>query len=348
MRKTVAIIFGGEGKERDVSTVSARTLSTFIDKSLYAPLLVFIAPSGEWYILPDTPSAEADVSLASATPTFPVRLGGKSGLHTPSGIAQIDLAVIALHGDFGEDGVIQGLLTAANIPYIGQSVYASAMTADKSYTKLVAERLGIPTAEWILLNGESVETAVLLAEKELAYPVFVKPTRLGSSIGASPAHSKEELILAYNRAKELDCGPILIEKLRSVKYEVECAYLNIEGKPHLRCGVLCSDGSFYDFGAKYKGHASPSVLEAENLPSDLISLVENYSILLIDFLGLKSLSRIDFFVDVNNCVLFNEINTIPGMTPTSLYPKLTEQMGLKKGEFINLLIKEAITNDRHI
>ncbi len=328
-KKTVAVIYGGEGAEHDISVKSAESLLDFIDTELYSPLPVKIERDGCWYI----------VQGESKIPTYPALIDGVGSLKCETDALQIHAAIICLHGDFGEDGVIQGALCAAHIPYIGQDTHAAAMTADKAFTKLAAERLGIPTAKWHLSVNETAEEAKKAA-RGIGYPVFIKPARLGSSIGAYPVLCEAELDGAYEKCAALSSGRILMEQRIDVSFELECAYLNDGEARFSPYGQILTDGSFYDFSTKYIAASDSCRTSAafDGSCNKIYSEAIRYSRLLVEFLGIRQLARIDFFVTREGVLVFNEINTIPGMTKTSLYPILTEQMGLGRGEFINRLL----------
>ena len=347
MKQTVALIFGGEGFERHISELSAENLYRAIDKTLYDVLLVGISPRGEWYFCDGNVQKLRNGEWLSDSrelfPTYPVKLRERSGLLSEGEILDIACAIPCLHGDGGEDGIIQGALRAAHINYVGQDVYASAMTADKAYTKTVAEHLSIPTAKWTLLTTSDVKEAARTAE-ELGFPLFLKPARLGSSIGAHPVRDLKDFLDAFLDAREYD-ERILCEELIPIKYELECAFLKTESKTHIApFGRISADG-FYDFGTKYESKGSPKI-DADGESEYVTDLAHEYSERLADFIGLSDLGRIDFFVSTDGKLYFNEINTFPGMTAKSLYPRLTERMGLLPGEFINQLIEAKI--DRHI
>ncbi len=340
MKKTVALIFGGEGCEREISRLSAKNLAELIDKTKYELIFIHIDEGGGWHF--------ADkAEFQSLNNTFPAKLGEESGFISKNGLIKTDCAIPCLHGDFGEDGVIQGALTAAHIPYIGQDVFASAITADKAYTKLMAEHIGIPTANYIVCSESDPYNARLAAEKNLSYPMFIKPARLGSSFGASPVYCEGEFISAYNSAKAYS-DKILIEELVEFEYELECAYFN-DGAPLVSVGGrVLSGGKFYDFGAKYKGDNSPKTEVGSGKSPAVEKMAREYTLALAEAVGICHISRLDFFVDKDGNLYFNEINSFPGMTDTSLYPRLTVDAGLKSGEFINRLIAAVCSDDRSI
>ena len=337
MKKRVALIYGGEGAERDISKNSAKNLCSQIDKDKYDVLSIEILENGNW---------NAVTENGKYIDTYPIMLGGVSGFLLNGKILQTDCAIPCLHGDFGEDGVVQGALIAAHIKYVGQDVYASAITSDKAYSKLVANSLGIPTANWIASDG-GTDTAKAKAEASLSYPMFIKPARLGSSYGAAPVRSEEDFKSAYAYARSFD-KRVLIEELIDFDYEVECALFDAGERKISAGGRVLSGGRFYDFDSKYNAHLSPCTEAESGVFPETEKIITDYTEALADFIGIKHVSRFDFFVTRDQKVFFNEINAFPGMTATSLYPKLTEDMGFHPGEFINLIIESVCGNDRDI
>ena len=326
MKATIALIHGGEGYEHDISVLGANNISKMICREKYDVLPVLIDKRGEWLI------------DGGKTSVFPVLLGGKSGLISDSAFIPIDLAIPLLHGDHGEDGEVLGALKSAHIKFIGCGILPSALTADKISAKLIASSIGIPTADFVFSTDKNCDKIVLQAEKALAYPMFVKPSGLGSSIGISKAHNRKELISAYERALKYS-ERILIEKAVEVKCELECAYLGVFGKHLYRVGKVISDGKFYDFDKKYLSYTETSA-DIEN--EEVAIAVTKAADKLREVIGAGGLARFDFFLANDGTILFNEINTFPGMTKTSLFPALTVGMGFSEGEFINRLIEEAL------
>lgn len=330
MKKRVALIFGGEGSEREISELSAQNVDSLIDKSLYDVVYIEISGNAQWYI------KKGGVK----TPTFPVMLDGKSGFYDGGRILEVDCALPCLHGDFGEDGVVQGALTLAHIKYIGQDVYASALTSDKAYTRAVSDSLGIPGAKWLLSTENEPCVARGRAEEQIGYPMFIKPARQGSSFGSHPVYSNLDFDSAYNDAKRYG-NRVLIEELVDYKFELECALFENKKQIFSAGGRILSDGDFYDYNSKYDKNSSPKTEAQSGIFPRAEALAIEYSKRLADFIGIKHISRFDFFVTSDERVYFNEINVFPGMTKTSLYPLLTEDMGLRRGDFINLLISEV-------
>ena len=349
MKKRVALIYGGEGYERTISELSAENLFEFIDKDKYAVLRIKIEEDGAWYTLPPYSEEYPELSGMGRTAAFPVKMGKESGFLTEGGlIISVSTAIVCLHGNLGEDGVIQGALSAAHISYIGEDVYASAATNDKVYSKLMAESLGIPTARWMLADREQKDKSRTLAEEKLGYPMFIKPARAGSSYGAHPVYEKSEFNDAFDDALRYD-SRVLIEELVPICYELECALFDDGQSRRISpAGRVLSDGKFYDFEAKYRGISSPKAETAAGKNPETEEKIIGYTTELADLIGIRDLGRFDFFVTADDKIYFNEINAIPGMTKTSLYPALTETMGIGRGEFINLLIEKKCRNDRRI
>ena len=335
MKKSVALIFGGEGCERDISISSAQSIYEMIDKEWFSVLPVYISENGDWYAQREMPRGEIPRDI----PTFPVRIDGRSGFLVKGHVGSVSVALPILHGEYGEDGVIQGALEAAHIPYIGCDVITGAVTSDKAYTKALAASLGIPTANWIASDGHTRDEIKALAEESFGYPMFIKPARRGSSIGASRVDSAEDFYPAYDAAAIH--GRVIVEQFIPVKYEVECGFLALgEGLLINPGGTIDTNGDFYDFDAKYNGIRSPKTSHGSPLTPEREQIADMAK-RLAAALDMRHIGRLDFLVSVTGDIYFNEINTIPGMTSASLYPGITEDMGLGTGEFINRLIDEA-------
>ena len=342
MKKNIALIYGGEGRERGISMLSARQIYALIDKEKYDVIPVYISVNGNWYF----PGADpcGNLPTAGASPTYPVRLHGISGFLSGSGILPVSVALPILHGDFGEDGIIQGALETAHIKYVGCKTAVSSVCADKAYVKAIAESLSIKTAKYVIERSsghEAMKRAEELAEERFGYPMFIKPIGLGSSIGASSVRTKDEFDKAFISAARHGAG-VLIEELIDVACEVECAALYYGERGVFSAGgIIRTDGKAYGFGEKYMSLGKITVTHTkENYEGR--AEIEDAAKRLAEAIGITGLSRIDFFVTREGEIYFNEINTMPGMTKNSLYPVLTEDMGYSAGEFINLLIDGAI------
>ncbi len=335
MKKSVALIFGGEGCEREISVRSARNIYEMIDREKYSVLPIYISESGDWYAQREMPSGEMSYDI----PTFPVRIGGKSGFLVKGHVGTVSVALPILHGEYGEDGVIQGALEAAHIRYIGCDVISGAVASDKAYTKSVAESLGIPTAKWVSSDGLSREEIKKLAEEKFGYPMFIKPARRGSSIGASRVDAEEDFYPAYDAAAHH--GRVIVEEYIAVSHEVECGFFSLSGKTHVHPGgTIDTHGAFYDFDTKYTATDGVKTSHGAALTPERAKIAD-MARRLAAALDMRHVGRIDFLVGEGREIYFNEINTIPGMTKTSLFPLITEDMGFEKGEFINRLIEEV-------
>ena len=331
-RKRIALIYGGQGSEREVSLSGAEFVSENIDTEKYIPLFIRIEKSGEWVI------SEGGSERA----TYPVRLGGLSGFLDGEKIIPVYAAFPLLHGVFGEDGRVQGTLDCAGIRYVGCGALAGAIAFDKIYTKIIAEAIGIPTVRWIARSDGTapleIEEAALAAERQIGYPMFIKPSAEGSSVGASVIYSREDFATAYANARAH--GRVLIEALVQDKRELECAALITEGKILLSYpGEVVSQG-FYSYDEKYSDASHTEVLARAELDKVKTELILDYSKKLCEELSLSGLSRIDFFLSGGK-IYFNEINTMPGFTQSSLYPRLMGTLGIEPKELISRLIEEA-------
>lgn len=371
---TVALLFGGMGKEHAVSVAGAENLISLIDRRRFRILPVLITESGRWLIGRECDSSPAKMdaearksekksrnssekrdtgspkgenpSLTAVLPT--AERGG--GLKTDSGFIRLDLVIPLIHGNLGEDGTIAGLLGGFGIPFIGSGVTAGAVAGDKILTKMIAERLGITTAPWCFGQGASdKEAARARAESEFGYPMFIKPAHLGSSIGVSRVNNPDEFSAAYDTATSLD-ERVLIEKALSVECEIECGLAELGGRKELtKIGEIRTRGGFYDFETKYSGDGRAEVIFPSPLDSDYGDAARRAAKMLTDAIGLSGISRIDFLLTADGELYFNEINTIPGFTKSSLYPKMLSSIGLTPRAFISRLLSENITkNDRRL
>ncbi len=341
-----ALLFGGRGFEHDVSVNGAEYAFRKIDGSLFEILPIYIRKSGEWVINEN----QSNISLLtnSSSPkidVIPAINDGRGGLLTQKGdFIPIDVAFPLLHGDFGEDGTPLGALENAKIPYIGCESVAGVLCYDKIYTKIIAEHLSIPTARWISPGKLSYEETLASAEEELSYPMFVKPARLGSSIGASAVRSRKEFKRAFEKAYKLGSGRVLIEELIEIDSELECGYYGSNSKElFTKIGeIRCSEG-FYDYDSKYISSGNSSVTSESSLDAVYGDQIRDYSKRLKDLIGICGISRFDFFLTRDKKILFNEINTLPGFTSSSLYPRLLESSGISVREALTeLLLDKAL------
>ena len=343
MTKTIALIFGGEGAEKSVSEKSAAALAESLTGKINL-LKIGIDPNGNWFLFDgDTNDIRRGEWLKSErlTPVFPARFKNESGFYKENGERiDVDMAFPILHGDFGEDGKIQGALNTAHINYLGSSVTASAITEDKAYTKIIAEYLSIPTLPWFIPSSKSKNEVRKEAERRFGYPFFIKPRALGSSIGASAVYSKKDFDASYELAMKSSDGFLMIETLAGIKCELEFALFD-DGKRRFisRAGAVYS-GGFYDFDSKYSNTDRVRTATRGFEDKKAEKKARAYARKIADFLSLGNLSRVDFFYTVSGEIYFNEINSIPGTTETSLYPKLVKEYGSFKSSFLEEFIND--------
>ncbi len=336
-----AVLFGGVGYERQISVLSAANFLRAAKDEGFSVLPVYIDANGSFYIY------EGDISALSADfapdyteliPTFPMQMGNLCGFYVDGKIIEVRLCVPVLHGDYGEDGIIQGLLQSARIPFAGADTVCGAVAADKAYTKAVAASVKVPVVESFVYNGgkENIDKCVLRAEKTLGYPLFVKPCRLGSSVGAGMAECREEFITALLSALDVS-ERVLIERAVIEKRELECAYLAIGDIRLITApGEAVSEKRFYDYDAKYKSSKTrlfPVADVDDNVKDKIISYTET----LADALSVRHIARFDYFLSADGEIYFNEVNTFPGMTEGSLYPAMLKEAGIDFRSFVRLL-----------
>ena len=331
MKKTVALISGGIGYEREVSLKGRDFLLSVIDRSKYGVIDIVIEKNGDWLLL------DRDRRI----PVYPVRLDGKSGFFDGKTVIGVDCAMPMLHGDFGEDGRIQGALEVAGIKFVGCKTLSGSLAADKILTKIVAERLGIPTLPWVMRcdGARGVCAARRIAEKTLGYPMFIKPSGLGSSVGAIPCPRGEGFESAYRFAASFS-DRILIEKMLTDKRELEVGVLIANGEEIITHPAEVVLEGFYSYEEKYLNKRTRLVPRAE-IDKMTAESIKAYSKMLVDALSLRHLSRIDFFLSDGKLYL-NEINTMPGFTGDSLYPVLMSEYGVSPSELLSRLFLDAI------
>ena len=348
---SVCILFGGISPEHEVSLRSAESVLNNMDKEKYEILPVGITMEGQWILFGGSdysmlPSGEwrthPDNRRAAISP---VRGQGLLSFEGDCVVRErIDVVFPVLHGENGEDGAMQGLLQMAGIPYVGPQVAASAVSMDKTLTKLVVDHAGVTQAAWQLVRrGEldnRMEQTLDLLEKRFAYPMFVKPAGTGSSVGVSKATERESLGRALLAAAAFD-EKVLVEEFIHGR-EVEVAVMGNDSPMASVCGEIDSGADFYDYDAKYITDTSVAYIPAR-IPEDVEETVREAAVKVYSAIGCKGLSRVDFFVTYeDNRVVFNEINTLPGFTSISMYPKLFAASGIPYSELIDELLKLAL------
>jgi len=324
----LGIIYGGISTEHDVSKMSAKSIISNLDREKYEIHEIYINQYGKWY--------ENDEEIYNLIWT----------------LKELDVVFPVLHGLGGEDGTIQGMLELLKVPYVGCGVLASSVGMDKVYTKIVFEKAGIPQAPYVYVKrkedeytiiNEKFEEEEFIIEKitsKLQFPMFVKPSNSGSSVGVKKASTNQELKIAIEYAGQYDTK-ILVEQGIEGK-EVECAIL--DGKEILAStvGEIMSAEDFYSFDAKYNMPESKTVIPAD-ITEEQIEEIRKLAVKAFKAIDGKGLSRVDFFVEKEtNKIYINEINTMPGFTKISMYPKLLEAVGISYSELLDKLIENAM------
>lgn len=347
MKKQVAVIFGGMSSEHEVSCVSVVNVVNGFDKDKYEVILIGITKEGKW-LLTDSLSRIQDGSWREGTQTAVISPDrSRPGIYVLKKDAyeykKIDVIFPVLHGKFGEDGTVQGLFELSGIPYVGCGVLSSSVSMDKISTKIFVEQLGIRQAKFvadIARDLSELDTTVQKVEKELGYPVFVKPSNAGSSCGVSKACDREELKKAVALAKEYDTR-VLIEEM-ICGHEVECAVLGGKEVRASKIGEVVAGAEFYDYEAKYHSEESKTVIDPQNISAEVKETVREDAVQIFQAVSGFGLSRVDFFIEKGtNDVVFNDINTLPGFTNISMYPMLWNDMGLTTTELVDRLIETA-------
>ena len=350
-KKCIAVIFGGKSSEHEVSRVSASYVISQIPTEKYEIVTIGITKEGRWFLYEGNTAAIADGSwekdenkrtafIAPAPSVSGIIIVNKDGSTEKK---KIDVVFPVLHGKNGEDGTLQGLLQMSEIPYVGCGVLASAECMDKVSTNIMLEYAGIDQAAftWFYTSKyvNDPQGCIEQIERELPrYPVFIKPANAGSSVGISKVHSRDELIPALEKAAKED-SRILIEE-NIIGKEVECAVLGNEDPFVSVPGEIAPAAEFYDYDAKYNNAESKLYIPAQISP-ELTEKVRQTAAKAYNALNCEGLSRVDFFVTDDGRVLLNEINTLPGFTSISMYPKLMAASGIEGSALIEKLIDLA-------
>lgn len=346
MKQEIALLFGGQSPEHEVSCKSALTIMRAMDERKYNIHRIGITKDGRWLYTESEEAIENGTWKDGGVRAVMSPDAGQHGMLLIEGercrLQKIDVVFPVLHGEYGEDGTVQGLFELAGIPYVGCGVRASAVSIDKLSTKIFADCIGVRQAAYvsdIYSEGQHIEETVKKVGEKLGYPVFVKPSNAGSSRGVSKAENETELREAILLAKKFDCR-VLIEEM-IVGREVECAVLSTPEPKASYVGEVLSAADFYDYDAKYNNADSKTVVNP-NLSESVKEEIRDYAVKIFRGVGGFGLSRVDFFVEEKtNQVIFNEINTLPGFTNISMYPILWKAMGYEIGELIDKLIEMA-------
>lgn len=345
MNKTkLGVIFGGMSTENEVSVVSASSILKNLDREKYEIFPIYIGKDGTWYQYTDNQKERE----------FGEKVTKQEKIQDIMGYLQnLDVLFPVLHGLYGEDGTIQGLFELLKKPYVGCGVLASSVGMDKVYTKIIFDKANLKQAKYEYIRkykdyyiyvdktfNEKIVTLEEVTEKitnNLKFPMFIKPSNSGSSVGINKAKNKEELKQAIEHAAEFDCKILIEEGI--VGKEVECAVLGNEEVIASCVGEIKSAEEFYSYDAKYKNEESKTDIPA-NIPEEISNEIKKQAIRAYKSIDGKGLSRVDFFVeDKTNQIYINEINTLPGFTSISMYPKLFEASGISYKELLSKLIE---------
>jgi D-alanine-D-alanine ligase len=348
----VGILFGGKSAEHEVSLQSAMNVFDAIDRSKYEPVLIGIDKTGRWllndqaqFLLNASDPKHIALNTASDSAALTPESGGVlSNLTTGRNGPALDVVFPILHGPFGEDGTVQGILKLADIPFVGVGVLGSAAGMDKDVMKRLLRDAGIPIGKFKALKTSGALPSFAELSAELGIPFFVKPANMGSSVGISKVHREDELAPAIRGAFEYD-RKIIIEEFIPGR-ELECSVLGNENPIASLPGEVVSSHEFYSYDAKYLDENGAILTIPAEIPSDKVKEIQALAVKTFQTLECEGLSRVDFFMKNNGAILVNEINTMPGFTKISMYPKLWEASGIPYSALIDRLITLAVERYR--
>lgn len=345
----VGVIFGGQSTEHDVSVVSGSSVIKNLNKEKYEIYPIYISKKGEWFYYMK-PVQDIEIFEIGEQPKELEKISNEFEI-----LKKQDIIFPVLHGLYGEDGTIQGLLELLKVPYVGCKVLASGICMDKVYAKMIFEKAHINQAKTVVVNAKNdyiyvdeelnnistnLEGICDIVNEKLKYPVFVKPSNSGSSVGVSKAENDEELKNSIQEAAKYDTE-ILIEQGINGK-EIECAVLGIDNVEASCVGQILSADEFYDYDSKYKNAESKTIIPAD-VSKEISEKIRETAIKAFKSVKGSGLARVDFFVDKETDEIYlNEINTMPGFTNISMYPKLWENCGLPYSELLDRLIEQEL------
>ena len=361
----IAVVFGGRSGEHAISCVTAGSVLAAIDPDRYDVVPVGITHDGRWVLesgdperlaitsadkLPEVDPTRATVALSSEHETSELVVHEPSAV--PRTLGEVDVVFPLLHGPWGEDGTIQGLLEMADVRYVGAGVLASAVGMDKHYMKLVLQAHGLPVLPYTVITARAWQldrAACVETVDSLGYPVFVKPARGGSSLGISKVHGRDELVAAVEEARRHD-PKVLVEVSAEGGREIECGVLQGFGTNPPDASVAAEivvdpSHEFYDFAAKYLPEERTDLKVPADLPEALVERIQALSVQAFEVLSVEGLARVDFFVLPDDRVVINEINTMPGFTPSSMFPRMWEATGVSYPQLVDRLVQLALHRD---
>jgi D-alanine-D-alanine ligase len=359
-RTRVAVVFGGRSTEHAVSCVSAGSVLAAIDRDRYEVVPVGISREGRWVLAADDPerlaitggelpevAGDGAAVVLSGDPTHRGLSVYEPG-EMPQELGEVDVVLPLLHGPYGEDGTLQGLLELAGVPYVGSGVFASAAAMDKGHMKTLLQGAGLPVGQYAVVTPRAWAAdpaAVRETAASLGYPLFVKPARAGSSVGITKVHAPAELDDAVEGAREHDPRVVLEAALEG--REIECGVLEgLDGGPPEASVpgevVVGGEHEFYDFAAKYLPDEGTELIVPAELPEQVATEVRELACAAFEALGCEGLARVDFFVGRDGTAVINEVNTMPGFTPVSMFPLMWKATGLDYPALVDRLVQTAL------
>jgi D-alanine-D-alanine ligase len=353
-RRRVAIVFGGRSAEHEISCISARSVADALDPDRYEPVAVGITREGTWHLLPGPPDLPS--GTAGELPSVTSRSGAEVEIASESGETAIvaadgsrepvDVVFPILHGPYGEDGTVQGMLELAGIPYVGAGVLASALGMDKAVQKVLFRAAGLPVVDHLVVHERDWEDdpeAVEARAEDLGYPLFAKPAALGSSVGITKVREPSTLRGALEEAFRYGRKALLERQVESAR-EIECAVLGNDDPVASMPAEIVPGAEWYDYRAKYIDGTTRLEIPAR-LPDEVTAEVQRMAVAAFRAIDGEGMARVDFFYREPDALIVNEINTIPGFTEVSAYPKMWEASGLSYPELIDRLVELAV--ERH-
>ena len=348
MKKSICVVFGGRSPEHDISLKSVTSVIRNLDKDKYDIHMLGITKEGKWYLYTGDYSKieggywEEETDFLTKAIISPDTADGGIIVVDRDGIRliKIDCIFPVLHGEYGEDGTIQGLFELSGIKYVGVGVAGSANSMDKTLSKIVFDNAGIPQAAWVTVNqDDDFDAKIEEIENKLGYPCFVKPACTGSSVGVGKASGRSELLSALKYAMEFGRKVLVEENIDG--REVECAVLGNSEVKAAEVGEIVPTVEFYDFDAKYNDNSTQLHIPA-NIDSATREQIRRYAVEAFKAVDGSGLSRVDFFIrNSDGKIILNEINTLPGFTNISMYPKLWDACGLGYSQLLDNLIELA-------
>jgi D-alanine-D-alanine ligase len=360
-RIRVAVVFGGRSSEHAVSCSTAASVLRALDRDRYDVVPIGIARDGRWVLVADDPGPlelrpghRPEISSEGPGVMVPTSTSDRSLAvlepgAVPRSLGEVDVVLPLLHGPFGEDGTLQGLLELTDVPYVGSGVFASAAGMDKQFMKTLLAGAGLPVGPHVVITDREWEQDPAACEESVAalgWPVFVKPARGGSSVGISKVHGPDDLTAAVELARESD--PKVVVEAAVVGREIECGVLDSldGGRPQTaplgEIEVLGDTHEFYDFDAKYLDAEHLRLTCPADLPESVAVEIADLAVRSFEALGCEGLARVDFFLTEHGDIVVNEVNTMPGFTPVSMFPLMWATAGLDYPQLVDHLLRLAL------